>query len=249
MKAMDLLKNHDYLEAIEAFRQEVRDQPNKNYYAAMGQAFLALRQFDDAFKSFKRDDEIESSRLKGNFPSLIKTGTALWLLGKRREAILEWHHAAEGILDGSIRYGDSSGGGTQGLLLWYGAVTMKDITERDYALEYLHKLAKKRVSAICWPRPIVLMVLGEKSFEEVLEIGNGSVILSECVEKANTDLLKRRRLCQTLFYAACQKRQAGDEAGCVIKMRLCSNLENPIVESEWYLARGESARQTPSADK
>jgi tetratricopeptide (TPR) repeat protein len=239
MKPKDLVKTHRYAEAVEAYRREIREQPDKNLYAAMGQAFLALRKFNEALESFRRDDEIEDSRLKGSFPSLIKVGATLWLMGKRQEAILEWHRAAAGILDGSIHYGDLAGGGTQGLLLWYGAVALNDKRERDYALEYLRTRAERKAYAICWPRPLVLMVLGEKSFAEVLEIGNGSPVLSVCLESAATDLLKRRHLCQTLFYAACQERQTGNEAECIKKMRLCSKLENPIIESEWYLARGE----------
>jgi tetratricopeptide (TPR) repeat protein len=240
MTPNELLNTHRYAEAVEAYRQEIRDQPDKNLYDGIGQAFLALRKFDEALESFRRNNEIQSGRLKGSFPSLNKAGAALWLMGKRGEALSEWHRATAGILDGSIRYGDLAGGGTQGLLLWYGAVTLKDGQERDHALEYLRNRAKRKAyAAICWPRPIVLMVLGEKSFTEVLETGCGSPVLSECLENAATDLLKRRQLCQSLFYAACQERQAGNEAECIKKMRLCSQLENPIIESEWYLARDE----------
>jgi len=65
-------------------------------------------------------------------------------------------------------------------------------------------------------------------------------VLSACLEKARRDLLSRRQLCQALFYSACQQRQAGNEKECIEKMRVCSQLENPIIECEWYLARGES---------
>ena len=56
---------------------------------------------------------------------------------------------------------------------------------------------------------------------------------------ARTDLLKRRFLCQALFYGACREREAGDEPACMKKMEECFHLENPIIEVEWYLARGE----------
>jgi len=56
---------------------------------------------------------------------------------------------------------------------------------------------------------------------------------------ARTDLLKRRELCQALFYGACCEREAGDNAACMDKMQACAHLENPIIEVEWYLALGE----------
>src|SRR5258706_1953817 len=108
MKPKEFLFTHRYTEAIEAWRQEMLEQPDKNFYGAMGEAYLALREFDEALKCFRRDNEIESSRLKGSFPSLNEAGTALWLMGRHREAILEWHRAAAGILNGSVKYSDAA---------------------------------------------------------------------------------------------------------------------------------------------
>ena len=239
MKPKELLFAHRYTEAVEAYRQGMREQPDTNNYLSLGKALLALGNFDEALSAFRKANEME--HLKGSVPCINEAATAMWLAGKQREAMLEWHRAVAGIQDGSIKYGDPAGGGTQGLLLWYGAVTLKDNLERDYALEYLRSIIKRKVyaPAICWPRPIISLILGNESFAEVLRIGNGSPVLSECLEKASKDLLKRRRLCQTLFYVACQERQAGNEAGCIEKMGLCSKLENPIIECEWYLARAE----------
>ncbi len=239
MKPKELLFAHRYAEAVEAYRQEMREQPDTNNYPSLGKALLAIGQFDEALSAFRKANEME--HLKGSVPCINEAATAMWLAGKQREAMLEWHRAGAGIQGGSIKYGDLAGGGTQGLLLWYGAVTMKDAIERDYALKYLCSINKRKVyaPAVCWPRPIISMVLGNESFAEVLRIGGGSPVLSECLEKVSKDLLKRRQLCQILFYAACQERQAGNEAGCIEKMGLCSKLENPIIECEWYLARAE----------
>jgi len=246
MKPKELLSAHRYAEAVRAYKHEMCAHPDKNLNDGIGRAFLALREFDEALKSFRRDNEIESRRLKGNFPSLIKAGTALWLMGKKLEAISEWHRAAAGILDGTISYGDLAGGGTQGLLLWYASITLKEEAECNYALNYLNTRASGD-PARAWPRPVILMVLGRGSLEEILEIGSGSRVLSECLECAKTDLLKRRHLCQTLFYAACLERQAGREADCIKKMQICAGLENPIIESEWYLAREEILNERNAA--
>jgi hypothetical protein len=94
-------------------------------------------------------------------------------------------------------------------------------------------------NAILWPRPVVLMVLGERSFTELLEKIIGATELTECLIRVKRDLLKRRQLCQLLFYSSCMDREAGKEAECRLKMQSCYGLENPIIEVEWYLARGE----------
>jgi tetratricopeptide (TPR) repeat protein len=241
MRPKELLYAHKYVEAVEAYKHDIREHPDKNYYSALGQSLLALGNYEEALNSFRRDDKIENSRIKGCFPSLIKAATALWLLGKRLEAVQEWHRAVAGILDGSIRFGDASGGGTQGLLLWYGAVTLGDSSEREYALDFLRSIKRRKLStsAICWPHPIVQMVLGEMPIAKTLTICCHSSVLSECLKEASTDLLKRRGLCQILFYNACCERSFGNEVECIRKMRLCLQLENPIIECEWYLARNE----------
>lgn len=241
VKPKDLLFAHRYAEAVSAYEKHIKENPDDNYYDGLGNALLCLKRYEEAISSFRRHSEIESSRAKGLFPSLNKIGTTLWLAGQRQEAMKTWHQAVAGILDRTIQYGDAAGGAAQGSLLWYGAVTLKDSFERDYALNYLGKLKKRKVygAAILWPRPIMLMVLGEKSFAETLSIGAGFSELSECLSKAKTDLLTRRQLCQILFYAACQEREKGNETNCIQKMQLCCQLENPILEMEWYLAHGE----------
>lgn len=239
MKPKELLFNHRYAEAIAAYKQQMMEGQNKNTYSALGAAQLSLKHYHEALLSYKRANELE--RLGGSIPHLSEIGVSLWLLNERAEAIQTWHKAVAGIIDGSIQYGDPAGGAAQGLLLWYGAVTLDDTAEREYALNYLRKLSKKTVhgKAILWPRPVVLMVLGENTLGEALEIAAGSIKMEEAMKKANTDLLTRRRLCQTIFYAACQDRRMENESECIDKMRLCSQLENPILECEWYLARGE----------
>lgn len=241
MNSQDLLSSHRYAEAIEEYQQVMRHHPEQNYHGGMGRAFLALGEFDRAIESFKNDNAIESGRVKGNLPSLPQVGVALWLKGERPAAMSEWHRAAAGILDGSIKYADAASGATQGLLLWYGAVTLKAEADREYALKYLRNRVERKGYALRWPRPVAQMVLGDRSLCETLEMGSGSPELSVCLEKAKLYLLQRRRLCQTVFYTAVLARQAGDETECRKKMGLCSELENPILEPEWYLARSETA--------
>jgi tetratricopeptide (TPR) repeat protein len=240
MTPKELLFAHRYPEAVDAYKSHLRQHPEQNYYPGLGDAFLCVGRFPEAVSTFKKALEIESNRTKGHMGFLNQVGTALWLTGDRTGAIGEWHHAVSGILDGSSIYGDLAGGATQGLLLWYGAVTLNDRQEHEYAIKYFHYLQRRKTYGhVLWPRPVFEMVLGEKSFEKMLVDGIGSPDLATCVQIARTDLLKRRFLCQALFYGACREREAGDETACLEKMQACFHLENPVIEVEWYLARGE----------
>jgi tetratricopeptide (TPR) repeat protein len=240
MTPKELLYAHRYSDAAEAYRTRLLQHPEQNYYGGLGDALLCLGQFSGAVAAFRAASEMESRKLKGDLPYLNEIGTALWLARDTSGAMAEWHHAVSGILDGSIQYGDVAGGATQGLLLWYGAVTLKDHQEHEYALDYFRYLRRRKTHRdVLWPRPIFEMVLGERTFEEVLATGIGSPNLDTCIKMARTDLLKRRSLCQALFYGACREREAGDNTACMDTMQECVRLENPIIEVEWYLARGE----------
>jgi len=248
MTPKELLFAHSYSEAAEAYRIHLRQDPEQNYHGGLGDALLCLGRFSEAVEAFRTANEIESRNLKGDQPYLNEIGTAMWLAGERAGAMAEWHRAVSGIMDGSVRYGDLAGGATQGLLLWYGAVTLNNNREHEYALKYFRHLQRRKTyGEVLWPRPILEMVLGERSFEQILVDGIGSPDLQTCIQIARTDLLKRRFLCQALFYGACREREAGDAFACRSKMQACCQLENPIIEVEWYLARGECRESGASA--
>jgi len=248
MTPKELIFAHRYSEAAKAYQTLQLQHPEKNYHDALGEALLCLGRFSEAASSFKKALEIESGRVKEYLPYLNQIGAALWLSGNKSGAMVEWHKAVSGILDGSSAYGDLAGGATQGLLLWYGAVTLHDPQEREYALKYFQHLKRKKTyGRVLWPRPVFEMVLGEKSFAEILAEGIGSPDLGACIQMARSDLLKRRELCQALFYGACYEREAGNETECMSKMRACFQLENPIIEVEWYLARNECGANSASA--
>ena len=240
MTPNQLLFAHRYSEAAKAFQTLQIEHPEKNYHDGIGDAMLCLGRFSEAVSSYQKALEIQSGRQKGNMVYLNHIGTAMWLAGDKPGAMAAWHRAVSGILDGSSAYGDLAGGATQGLLLWYGAVTLSDRREHEYALKYFRYLQRRKTySVVVWPRPVFMMVLGGQSFEEVLTDGIGSSDLEACMKIARTDLLKRRFLCQALFYGGCREREAGNNPACMSKMQACYQLENPIIELEWYLARNE----------
>jgi hypothetical protein len=117
-------------------------------------------------------------------------------------------------------------------------VTSGDTATTEYALTYLRKLAANpRIEF--WPGPLALFALSRVSIELLLKQAAGSMDRKSCIQAAKTDLLKRRQLCQALFYSGVRGRSVGDEPACHREMQTCFALENPIIEDEWYLARAE----------
>lgn len=148
------------------------------------------------------------------------------------------HGLVEGILNRSINYGDAAGGITQGLLLYYMAVTQNLHEETAFALKYLKNRAKRSAASI-WPGPIARYYIGEFTFEDLLVSATGQRNLSVALEVAGTKLLSRRRLCGALFHDGVRRRAHGTEEMCLARMRECYGLENPLIEPEWYFARYE----------
>jgi hypothetical protein len=92
------------------------------------------------------------------------------------------------------------------------------------------------------PRIRRRFVLGRTSRDDVLVGACGTRDLEEAVRAAGVDVLKRRQLVNALFCLATRGREEGRERECLSLMKRCASLENPIVEHEWYLARGEIDR-------
>src|SRR5262249_37891193 len=151
-----------------------------------------------------------TQKRKGLQPYLTKMATAQWLMGRRDEAIETLQRAVDGVTSGQISHGDAAGGVSQGLLMWYAGVTALDTAVRGRALAYLSQRSEgARFGS--WPGPLGLYILGRARLEDALELLAGTSDIGKLVVVAEEDTLKRRRLCQTLFYAAVAKRDGGDE--------------------------------------
>jgi hypothetical protein len=155
------------------------------------------------------------------------------------------HGLAAGILDGSIQYGDSGGGMSQGLLLYYMAVSEKNRAETSFALDYLknrinlQKRQRGQYYLRYLPTPLAAYCLGEVPFATVMEAVDRKVNLGRPANLANRERNKRGRLCSALFYDGVKSRVQGNEAYCLARMRECYSLENPLSGQEWYLAKYE----------
>jgi tetratricopeptide (TPR) repeat protein len=241
MDALKLLRSHRYVEAIAECRRQLIINPNDvGVVDALAMGLKAVEDYQEALPLFERvgSDEQENKLTPGHPGRRLEISGMHWFLGDREKAIDVMHGLVEGILDGSISYGDAAGGVTQGLLLYYMAVTQNLDAETSFALKYLKKRARR--SAISsWPGPVARYYLGDIKFDDVLESATGQRHLSAAFEVARAKLLSRRRLCGVLFYDGVRRRAQGAEELCLARMRECYELENPLIEPEWYFARYE----------
>jgi len=169
------------------------------------------------------------------------------MLGEQAQSIVLVEQLVDGILDGAINYADIAGGVSQGLLLYYMGVTAQDEAAKAKALSYLRDRTTRSAAKI-FPGPVAGYYLDEVDFSEVLVAATANAgstrDVGKAVEAASHDLLTRRFVCVALFHDGVKARASGDEVKCMQRMQICSALEDPLIEHEWYLARWELRRKT-----
>jgi hypothetical protein len=215
---------------------------------AMAKALRATGEYREALSFYeqvaehRRQDRVANIMTPGSAPWDIDIACLYWLCGDRAKAMRMMHGLAAGILDGSIQYAsDAAGGMSQGLLLYYMAVSDNKPEQMSFALDYMRNRLKGRMIQT-WPCAVASYYLGDITFAKVMEdVENvdGQVRLAPHVDPAVLELGRRKDLCVALFHDGVRSRARGDEAHCLARMRECYALENPVNQQEWYLARYE----------
>lgn len=240
MRPWEMVLAHKYDEAMECYEARLKENPeDEGSLDGYATVLLCTERYEKALAMLERASALTDPRLRGESqPYLKRIGAVLWLSGRRHDAIRTFRTATDGILNGSIKFADNAGGVSQGMLLWYAGVTARDTETVKHAERYLRRLSKKsRIQY--WPGPVAVFVLGEKTFGDLLLAATGSSDLEGATVKASSDLLVRRQLVVALFYSATKARSEGREDTCNAWMTACAQLENPILEPEWFLARAE----------
>jgi hypothetical protein len=220
--------NPDDMTAVEGMARALRTE------GKYGEALS----FFERLATHRKEDKRANVLTPGSAAWQIDVACLHWLLEDQSKAILMMHGLAAGILDGSIKYGDAAGGMAQGLLLYYMGITAARREEVSFALDYLRNRVKRSFAQI-WPCPVAQYYLGDIAFETVMEAVNHQRALPGTPDIAKVELARRRRLSVALFHDGVRSRAQGDEERCLARMRECSDLENPLIEQEWYLARYE----------
>lgn len=234
-----------FSEAVSWFNERQPHWTNGDWReaSARGTARLCLREYDQAAEDFALSNAMAviAERHYSEGPSLNKEGGALWLAGRKEEGAAVWQRRVQGISNGTIGYTDISGGVSDGLLLWYAGVALarQDIIKE--AEKFLKK-ASKRSWSQHMPGPLSHYVLHGRPMAEILQEKYGDGALDVLENTAVSDVRRRRELCEVLLCLATAKRLAGAELECRSLMRRCASLENPLIQIEWFLARGEIER-------
>jgi hypothetical protein len=234
--------SHRYLEALEAYETELKGATRfvEDLTASRARMLLCLGRLEESLAGFLEANDLEAQRWRGaNQPHWRAIGAIQWMLGRKADAIATVRRAVDGIADGTISYADTSGGARDGLLLWYFGVSADDDAVRRHALAFLRSLDPAVLDEI-WPGPVALCVLDRLKFGQLPRYLARE--LKPAIDEAAASMTRRRVNCHTLFYGAVRSRAGDDETSCISMMRQCFNLENPIDEEEWYLARYEVGR-------
>jgi tetratricopeptide (TPR) repeat protein len=249
MKWRELIWSHKYADAIRDLRRHLANSPDD--MAAVGWMADALRATGDYREALVFFERLAEHRRQDKVANIMAPGSAPWdidiaclhsLCGDHAKAVQIMHGLAAGILDGSLQYStDAAGGMTQGLLLYYMAVSDNKPEQMSFALDYMRNRLKHRMIQT-WPCAVASYYLGDIPFGKVMDDVNERVVTMPPIDPATLELGRRMRLCDALFHAGVKSQALGDEANCLASMRECAALENPVVEQEWYLARYEVER-------
>ena len=245
MELFELRRAHRFDELVKACQERLAlNATNMEAADNLASALKALGRYAEALPYYEMVGEDEKrTRLARGLPGRQEDIACLhWMLGDRATGMRLMASLVDGILDGSINYGDIAGGVSQGLLLYYMGVTAGDEAAQAKALSYLRGRAK-RSAAKSFPGPVARYYLDEIDLPELLAAATakrgGARDVAGAIEAARDDLLTRRFVCVALFHDGAKARGLGDELRCMTRMRECLALENPLIEQEWYLARFE----------
>jgi tetratricopeptide (TPR) repeat protein len=242
MDGSELRKAHRYADSIKEYRQHLEHNPG-DWAAVSGLAasLMAAGAYAEAVPLLHRLDEDRCESLPGSSGRKFELACCYWCLDQWPAAMELMRGLVQGILDGTIEFGDSPGGAKQGLLLHYMGVTARDRDAVEFSLSYLRTLAE-RWTIKYWPGPLARYLLRQVGFEEVLLVCSGQSTVSKAIEAARSDGLKRRETCVALFHDGVRRRAEGEQKLCMGRMLECLELENPFIEPEWYLSRYEVER-------
>lgn len=239
----ELLKAGHAGDAAAEFDRLIRSQPvpELSWLVNRGLSLAACGKFREAADSLMQADNLALRPKATGFRYLSKIAQLLWLAGERRRALEVSRQDVEEIRDGKREYGDFAGGVSNGLVLFFAGVTLRDSGNIELALKFLRSLAKNRARLAAWPGPVARFVLSGTTLGHLLTRASGLGDLKWALHKTQSDLVARREMTQALFYAATKFRFDGLEDRCLELMTACGEIPNPLIELEWYIARSEIA--------
>jgi len=240
--AWNLIKSGRYDEAAQQLARHI----NAGMGVALGHfnnkavAELAAGRLLDAERTLKqgqafaeRDERSRGSNL------LLRLSEVQWLNGRAEEAVSSLMSGIRHLKDGSVRFTDAAGGGTEGLMLYYYGVRLGRSSLIENAYEWLARVRERNRLRV-WPGPLVRWFFGELDDSAVLVDGCGAGSMEVALSTARIDTLARRQLIEFCFHRAVRAMRAGEWPLSRELFGTAVSLENPLVDIEWYLARREA---------
>ena len=208
----------------------------------MAKALRATGQYREALSFYeriaahRRQDKVANIMAPGSAPWDIDIACLHWICGDHPKAMQMMHDLAAGILDGSIQYAsDAAGGMSQGLLLYYMAVSDNRPEQISFALDYMRNRLKRRMIQT-WPCAVASYYLGDVTFAKVMEDVedvDSKVRLAPPIDPATLELGRRIRFCDALFHDGVKSRHGVTKP---IVWRACGNA--PHWRTRWSNRNG-----------
>lgn len=238
----NLMKLGRYDEALQEVERTIKRSPSLSAFATKALVELAAGRQFDAEHTLKQGQAF-SERGRGTAGSdpRLELSQVQWLNGNVEGAVESLRARIHGMKNRSVRYADGAGGGTDGLILYYYGVRLKQTPIIDDAHQWLNQVKKKNRGGLkVWPGPLVRWYFGELDDSALLTEACGTSSMEGALTKATTDLLACRQLIDSFFHMAVRALGERKRSKSRQLFKTAASLSNPFVSTEWYLAQQEA---------
>jgi len=243
-----LVESGRFEQALDEYRKlALRNTPQK-FAALNNQAIvlLAMGRTVDALRAAEAADSFAQSMKPRGHRGLLPCAQIRWLLGDKAGARGAAVLNLELISSGEIEYATSAGAAADALFVLFVGATLEDEECVNAATTYLTDLLRRLHPTL--PNAVLLnCVLREGKLESVIRAWFGISSLQKAVQRSHDEAYYRRALPEVLFHIATGERARGHEKACQDLLKACSEIPNPLIVMEWYLARHAVGLTLPAA--
>lgn len=246
-RAWELLAAGNPLKALDIYdllTKNLDDLPNHQQRGILfinrAHALAALGRFADATDSALTADFFTSERGNTGMRYLLEASKLCWLAGDPYRALELALRDMDSIEFGKTHFTDFGGGSSNALNLLYISHKLDAEAEMKRAIDFMRMRSSARAGR-GWPRPVLLHVLGELSYADLLQSASGATNLDAALLNSQTDVLTKRQLPVALFYAALKNDLNGDVSQKVAHWKACCSIAAAVPALEWYMAKAELA--------
>jgi len=245
--ALDFLIAGRASDAIEAYLQILDRDPNsRSAVDGLASAYMCAGQYDKAIPLKWRVHKWQKAETPDHPGQQLQIACSHWCLGEHSRAMALVHELCMGIIDQTIGMSpDMAGGATFGLILHYMAVTARDDSNVQHALNYFTRLNEQyeqRPNLFRFPKETVRQILGLESFEDVLQATSARDLTSALIAASENRSVKAA-LVVALFQDGVLQRVENNEVRCMARMSEVFELGYQANALRWCLSRYERTKK------